>query len=165
MAVDNSMAIKRLEALFQGAKLEKREPQEVLVEVETKHSLKCDVHKNARRGSLGSTLHLTNRLVFCLLSFNCLCWLVLCFRRDSLGNVVSQKRDWHPSGYFGGVGPRRESMPALSNQTAYASGGFYRLVTPNFFCVRKHYFCCHTKWTNQGVSNYPISVGTRSSCA
>lgn len=71
MTVDNSVAIKRLEALFQDAKLQKREPQEVLVEVETKHSLKCDVHKNARRGSLGSTLHLTNRLVsFAIFSFN-----------------------------------------------------------------------------------------------
>ncbi|XP_066155025.1 WD repeat-containing protein 47 isoform X8 [Euwallacea fornicatus] len=103
----NSSAIKRLEALFNDVRLENRPSQDVVVEVERKHSAKCDVHKTARRGSLGSTLHLTNR-------------------RDSLGNVVSQKRDWHPAGYFGGVGPRRESMPALSNQNHYLNGGFYR---------------------------------------
>lgn len=98
--MSNSSAIKRLEALFQDVKLDSKKHQDVLVEVETKHSAKCDVHKNTRRGSLGSTLHLTNR-------------------RDSLGNVVSQKRDWHHPGYFGNVGPRRESMPALNNQSLY----------------------------------------------
>ncbi|KAF7279088.1 hypothetical protein GWI33_007638 [Rhynchophorus ferrugineus] len=97
----NTAAIKRLEALFQDVKLDHKKQKEVLVEVETKHSTKCDVHKNiARRGSLGSTLHLTNR-------------------RDSLGNVVSQKRDWYHPGYFSGVGPRRESMPALNNSNLY----------------------------------------------
>ncbi|KAH1008164.1 hypothetical protein HUJ05_008745 [Dendroctonus ponderosae] len=79
--------LRRLDALFTRAPA-----QEVHVEVETERSSKCDVHKD-RRGSLGSTLHLTNR-------------------RDSLGNVISQKRDLH----FGGVGARRESMPALNNQ-------------------------------------------------
>ncbi|CAG9770973.1 unnamed protein product [Ceutorhynchus assimilis] len=109
--LNQTKAIKRLEALFQDVKIDNNQHQEVHVEVETKHSAKCDVHKknnnNNRRGSLGSTLHLTNR-------------------RDSLGNVVSQKRDWHNSGYFGNVGPRRESMPALNNQSHYTTGGFYR---------------------------------------
>ncbi|XP_050301768.1 WD repeat-containing protein 47 isoform X4 [Anthonomus grandis grandis] len=106
-ALHQTSAIKRLEALFQDVKLDNKKPvYEAHVEIETKHDKKCDVHKNnSRRGSLGSTLHLTNR-------------------RDSLGNV--QRRDWHNSAYFGGVGPRRESMPALNNQSHYTPGGFYR---------------------------------------
>lgn len=58
--LNHTAAIKRLEALFQDVKIDSKDMH---VEVETKRSTKCDVHKNNRRGSLGSTLHLTNRLV------------------------------------------------------------------------------------------------------
>nr|XP_015833143.1 PREDICTED: WD repeat-containing protein 47 isoform X3 [Tribolium castaneum] len=103
-AINHAAAIKRLEALFNEVKLEQKPAPEVHVEVESKISTKCDVHgKNGRRGSLGNVLHITNR-------------------RDSLGNVVSQKRDSNQlyAGLFGnGVGPRRESMPALNNYGTY----------------------------------------------
>ncbi|XP_018565337.1 WD repeat-containing protein 47 isoform X3 [Anoplophora glabripennis] len=109
-AINHAAAMKRLEALFNDTKLEPKPVPEIQVEVDTKYSIKCDVHgKNgSRRGSLGSVMHITNR-------------------RDSLGNVVSQKREQaFPAGYFGGngmLGPRRESMPALNNQSHY---GYYR---------------------------------------
>ncbi|XP_044270805.1 WD repeat-containing protein 47 isoform X4 [Tribolium madens] len=103
-AINHAAAIKRLEALFNEVKLEQKATPEVHVEVESKISTKCDVHgKNGRRGSLGNVLHITNR-------------------RDSLGNVVSQKKDSNQfyAGHFGnGVGPRRESMPALNSYGTY----------------------------------------------
>ena len=103
-AINHAAAIKRLEALFNDVKLEQKPAPEVHVEVESKVNTKCDVHgKNGRRGSLGSVLHITNH-------------------RDSLGNVINQKRDSHIhyTGHFGnGVGPRRESMPALNNYGTY----------------------------------------------
>lgn len=103
-AINHAAAIKRLEALFNEVKLEQKPASEVHVEVESKVNTKCDVHgKNGRRGSLGNVLHITNR-------------------RDSLGNVLSQKKDPNHfyAGHFGnGVGPRRESMPALNNYGTY----------------------------------------------
>lgn len=107
--LNHAAAIKRLEALFNDAKID-QEPKipptpEIHVEVDTKHDAKCDVHgKNgSRRGSLGSTLHLANK-------------------RDSLGNIMSQKRESF-AGYFGNngtnIGPRRESMPVLNNNGYY----------------------------------------------
>lgn len=84
--INHAAAIKRLEALFADVNLEKVAPiPEVMVEVEHRHSPKCDVHggKSLRRGSLGSTLHSTPQ------------------KRHSFGSVTS-------------VGPRRESMPSLN---------------------------------------------------
>lgn len=103
-AINHAAAIKRLEALFTDVKLDQKPTQEVRVEVETKQNKKCDVHgKNGRRGSLGNVMHITNK-------------------RDGLGSIISQKRDFHGSGYFGnGVGPRRESMPALNMYNNYNS--------------------------------------------
>lgn len=108
-AINHAAAMKRLEALFSDTKLEAKTVPEIHVEVDRKFSVKCDVHgKNGRRGSLGSVMHITNK-------------------RDSLGNVISQKKEQaFPAGYFGGngmLGPRRESMPALNNQSHY---GYYR---------------------------------------
>lgn len=98
-AINHAAAIKRLEALFNDVKLEQKSTPEVHVEVEKKLNTKCDVHgKNGRRGSLGNVLHITNR-------------------RDSSGNIISQKRDLNF--YGNGVGPRRESMPALNNYNYY----------------------------------------------
>lgn len=103
-AINHAAAIKRLETLFNEVKIESQSAPEVHVEVESKVNTKCDVHgKTTRRGSLGNVLHITNK-------------------RDSLGNVVSQKRDLNftPVGYFGNdVGLRRGSMPALNNYGTY----------------------------------------------
>lgn len=109
--LNHAAAIKRLEALFDEAKIEEKpsHPQ-IHVEVETKHNLKCDVHgKNgSRRGSLGNILHATNR-------------------KNSLGNSLNNRRDSSFAGYFnnnnGSMGPRRESMPALNNSGHY---GYHR---------------------------------------
>lgn len=102
-AINHAAAIKRLEALFNDVKLDQKPIQEILVELESKHDAKCDVHnKTNRRGSLGNILQATNR-------------------RDSIGNLASQKRDYHYlQPVMGtGVGPRRESMPALNASSAY----------------------------------------------
>lgn len=115
-AINHAAAMKRLEALFNDVKLDRKSPPpEIHVQVETKPSTKCDVHgqknNNGRRGSLGSVLHITNR-------------------RDSLGNVISQKKEpnYHTTGYFGGgVGPRRESMPAL-NAYNNLTNNYYRYL-------------------------------------
>lgn len=93
-AINHAAAMKRLEALFTDVKLDSKGMPEI-VEVETRHDLKCDVHGKApRRGSLGNILHTPNR-------------------RDSL--TFSTKT------IFGGngVGPRRESMPVLNNNSYY----------------------------------------------
>lgn len=94
-AINHAAAIKRLEALFDDVQIEtKPKPTvpEIHIEVEHQHNVRCDVHgKNGtRRGSLGNILHATNR-------------------RDV------HKKDQH--GY--GVGPRRESMPALNVPNSY----------------------------------------------
>lgn len=112
-AINHAAAIKRLEALFNDVKLDRKSPTpEIHVQVESKPNLKCDVHgKNGRRGSVGNVLHITNR-------------------RDSLGNIINQKREpnYYTTGYFGsGVGPRRESMPALNAYNNY-SNSYYRYL-------------------------------------
>lgn len=84
--INHAAAIKRLEALFADVNLEQKPIPEVHVEVEHQHDNKCDVHGiKARRGSLGNNLHTFNN---------------------------AQKR--HSFGSTFGVGPRRESMPALN---------------------------------------------------
>ncbi|KAF2884081.1 hypothetical protein ILUMI_22100 [Ignelater luminosus] len=98
--INHAAAIKRLEALFDDVKLEPKAPTEIC-KVEAKHDAKCDVHggKGNRRGSLGNVLHTPNF-------------------RESTGNLTYQRRD--SRGNVGnGVGPRRESMPALNVQSNY----------------------------------------------
>lgn len=102
-AINHAAAIKRLEALFNDVKLEQK--PEIRHILETKHDAKCDIHRKInQRGSLGNILQATNR-------------------RGSINNLSSQKRDYHYlQPVFGsGVGPRRESMPALNLQ-----GNYYR---------------------------------------
>ncbi|KRT86916.1 hypothetical protein AMK59_1863 [Oryctes borbonicus] len=99
-AINQVAAIKRLEALFEDCKLDKRSPE--IVQVEQKRSIKCDVHgKNGlKRGSLGNLHNVTTR-------------------RGSLGNTNSKSSlNVYP---MSGVGPRRESMPALNLQSTYYS--------------------------------------------
>lgn len=113
--LNHAAAVKRLEALFNDTKIDenpKRTPTpEIHVEIDTKLSTKCDVHgKNgSRKGSLGNILHITTK-------------------RDSLGNILSQKKEQSFPGYFGNnghsMGPRRESMPALNNNNGYY--GYHR---------------------------------------
>ncbi|RZC33584.1 hypothetical protein BDFB_009899, partial [Asbolus verrucosus] len=103
-AINHAAAIKRLEALFNEVKLDQKPTPEVHVQMESKINTKCDVHgKNGRRGSFGNVLHVTTR-------------------RDSMGNIINQKREpnFYHTAYFGnGIGPRRESMPALNNYGTY----------------------------------------------
>ncbi|XP_056642118.1 WD repeat-containing protein 47 isoform X2 [Diorhabda sublineata] len=108
--LNHATAMKRLDALFTETKLEPTSPKplpEIHVELDSKHNAKCEVHgKNGSRDSLGSVWHITNR-------------------RDSLGNVISRKTE--PD--FFGLGPRRESMPALNNYNGYSRRG--SLVMPH----------------------------------
>lgn len=102
--LNHAAAIKRLEALFEEAKIEEKPTPEIHIEIDKKHNTKCDVHgKNGRRGSLGNILHIG--------------------RKNSLGNSLNNRRDSSYAGYFGNtngsMGPRRESMPALNNNSHY----------------------------------------------
>lgn len=104
--LNHAAAIKRLEALFEEAKIEEKPTPNIHIEIDHKLNTKCDVHgKNGRRGSLGNILHISNR-------------------KNSLGNTLSVRRDSGFTGYFGNnnngsLGPRRESMPALNNNNHY----------------------------------------------
>lgn len=97
-AINHAAAIKRLEALFEDCKLDRRSPE--IVRVEQKRNIKCDVHGNngLKRGSLGNLHHAVGR-------------------RSSLGNTNSKSSFNVYS--TSGVGPRRESMPALNMQSNY----------------------------------------------
>lgn len=99
--INHAAAIKRLEALFDDVKLEPKGPTEIY-QVEAKHDAKCDVHggKGNRRGSLGNVLHTPNF-------------------RESTGNLTYQRRGSRDNNVGNGVGPRRESMPALNVQGTY----------------------------------------------
>ncbi|GJQ79537.1 hypothetical protein Trydic_g16384 [Trypoxylus dichotomus] len=97
-AINHAAAIKRLEALFENCRLDKRSSE--IVQVEQKRSIKCDIHgKNGlKRGSLGNLHNAATR-------------------RGSLGNANSKSSlNVYP---LSGVGPRRESMPALNLQSSY----------------------------------------------
>lgn len=103
--LNHTAAIKRLEALFEEAKIEEKPTPNIHIELDNRHNSKCDVHgKNGRRGSLGNILHISNR-------------------KNSLGTSLNNRRDSTYSGYFGStngsMGPRRESMPALNNYSHY----------------------------------------------
>lgn len=83
--INHAAAIKRLEALFADVNLEQKPVPEVHVQVEQHHDIRCDVHGGKNT------------------------------RRSSLGSTLHttpQKR--HSFGCVAGVGPRRESMPALN---------------------------------------------------
>lgn len=97
-AINHAAAIKRLEALFEDCKLDKGSPE--IIEVEHKRSVKCDVHgKNGlKRGSLGNLHNAASR-------------------RGSLGN--NNSKSTFNIYTTSGVGPRRESMPALNLQSGY----------------------------------------------
>lgn len=96
-SVNQLVAIKKLEALFNDAKIDNKPNPEIIVEYTKKHDAKCDVHGNTnRRGSLGNVLHSTSN------------------RRDSLGSAATGNKLNFGVG-SGGVGPRRESMPVLSS--------------------------------------------------
>lgn len=120
-AINHAAAIKRLEALFGDVKLEGKQPLTEVVEVESSVDAKCDVHgKNApRRGSLGNILHANNNNNNSSSYHNH-------NRRDSLSFVRQRDFGYHHTmkphvNVFGsnGVGPRRESMPALNAQNSY----------------------------------------------
>lgn len=97
-AVNHAAAIKRLEALFEDCKLDNRSQE--ITQVERKRNIKCDVHgKNGlKRGSLGNIHNAAGR-------------------RSSLGNTNSKST--FNVYTTSGVGPRRESMPALNVQTSH----------------------------------------------
>ncbi|KAL3284878.1 hypothetical protein HHI36_019015, partial [Cryptolaemus montrouzieri] len=117
-AINHAAAIKRLESLFNDVKLESKTPSppapppilhEVHIEVEKKTDAKCDVHgKNGRRGSVGNVLHSTIPRKD---SGNGLHQGI--FRKNSAGNGHQKNL------LFNGMGPRRDSMPVISNYMTY----------------------------------------------
>lgn len=101
-AINHAAAIKRLEALFNDVKIDKK--SDIRHILEKKHDSKCDVHRKTNpRGSLGNILHTNSN------------------RRGSINNLTQPKRDYHylQPAFGSGVGPRRESMPALNSQSNY----------------------------------------------
>ncbi|XP_018324966.1 WD repeat-containing protein 47 isoform X5 [Agrilus planipennis] len=87
--VDHIAAMRRLEALFDDVKLDPKSPPQIMVEAS--HNLNCNIHKKAPyKGSMASGLNATGK------------------RRAS-----TDHKNLHVS-FSTGVGPRRESMPALN---------------------------------------------------
>ncbi|KAK9877221.1 hypothetical protein WA026_016969 [Henosepilachna vigintioctopunctata] len=111
-AINHAAAMRRLESLFSDAKLETKSPsppREIHVEIEKSSDANCDVHgRNTRNGRRGSVEINGLRKNSANGSHQSL------YRKDS-GGWNGQKRDL----VFNGMGPRRDSMPVISNHLTY----------------------------------------------
>lgn len=95
-AINHTAAMRKLEALFNNIDVVPTAPYNEFCEIEKKRDKKCDVHgdKSIRRGSLGNnTSNATS----------------------SIGNIFIPNKDTRSYG----IGPRRESMPALNIQNNF----------------------------------------------